>query len=170
MSRRRTETWYLEWPWCIVYITLPSAATWSCHHPSPTPSTLRLVSEKTNYCVVSSLPTRPGSCIPSIIAVTMSLHQSVAATLLLLEIVCISVLCTQIHSDSSPRLSSTQWALQSTGFTFTLFARYPDRNIMPYLDSLWPSRTRSEVFLPKRFSAFMRSTATSFVQGQTMFQ
>ena len=100
----------------------------------------------------------------------MSLHQSLAATLLLLEIVRISVLCTQIHPDRSPRLWFTQWVLQSTGFTFTPSAKFPGQNIMPYLDFLWPSRTRSEVFLPRRFSAFMRSTATLFVPGQTMFQ
>jgi len=154
----------------MVYIKLLSVATQSYRHRSPAPSTSRLVSEKQSCCIVSSLITRSGSCIPSTIAVAMSLHQSLAATLLLFEIVRRFVWCTKIHSDRFPRLWSTQWALQSTGFTFTLFARYPDRNIMPHLDSPWPSRTRSEVFLPKRFSAFMRSMATSFVQGQTMFQ
>ena len=161
MSRQRAETWY------ILSCFLLQHSLTVIDHPH---HQHRVLSEKQSCCIVGSLITRPGSCIPSIIAVAMSLHQSLAATLLLFEIVRSFVWCTQIHSDNFPRLWPTQWALQSTGFTFTLFARYPGRNIMPYLDSLWPSRTRSEVFLPKRFSAFMRSMATSFVQGQTMFQ
>jgi len=167
MTRESTEAWHPERACSMVYITLPSVGESSCHHSTPSQLILRLVFEKQHLFLWINASAHHISGAFSIVSIAMSYHQALAATWLLLEIVRVSILCTQLISNHSPRPLPMHWALQSTGFMCTLSARSPDRSILPYLGFHWPLNNISEVFSTRTCCSYIKSTVTLFVLGRT---